>query len=414
MSILIKKATIIDEKSKHHLKKMDILIEKGQITDIKSNITTDAKKTVKGKNLIVTNGLIDIHANFNDPGNEHKEDLRSGAMSAKNGGFSRVIISANNHPVTDTKSQVEYITTKAKNTPIEIMTFAALSEGLEGRNFTEMYDLSNAGAVGFSDGHRSIVNPDLLKRALQYSKTFGAKVVVYPHDSRISHGGLIHEGTSGAMLGIKSDPSLSEEIMVARDLSIAEYCEASIHFMTISCAESVDLIRKAKKRGVQVTCDVAIANLIWNESALEGFDSNFKVTPPLRSEKDRKALIKGVKEGTIDSIVSNHVPQNIEEKQCEFDLAGFGQSSLDTAYSAYNTYLSDQITIEEFVKATTTNTEDIFGLENAIIAKGEKANITVFDQDEKWMVTSKDLKSKSKNTPHLNTELLGRVIEVIN
>jgi len=412
MSVLIKKAIVIDPRSKHHLKKVDILIEKGVITEMASSIKKETKRVIEGKTLHVSPGWMDMHAQFNDPGFEYKEDLRTGAAAAKNGGFSTVIVAANNHPVTDTKAQVEYIKNTSRSLPVEIKAFATLSEGLKGQNFSEMYDLKQAGAVGFSDGLQPIDNPDLLKRALLYSKTFDGKIVVYPSDRRISHEGVMHEGPMSTSLGLKSDPSLSEEIMVARDLAIAEYCDTPIHFMTISSAESVAQIKRAKKRGIKVTCDVAIANLVWNDEALETFESNFKVTPPLRSEKDRKALIKGINDGTIDAIVTNHNPQNIEEKQCEFDLAGFGQSSIDTAFSVYNTYLAKQINIETFVKAVCHTPREIFNQNISSIKTGEKANMTIFNTHEEWEVKNINLRSKSKNTPLIGRTLTGKIVDV--
>ena len=413
MSILIKDATIVDITSNHHLKKMDILVEKGLITQISKKILAPSKKIIEGKNLHVSIGWADLHCEFNDPGFEYKEDLESGANAAKNGGFTTVVVSANNFPVTETKAQINYIQSQSNALPIEIKSFATLSENLKGQNFGELFDLTKAGAVGFSDGHNPIKNPDLLRRALLYVKTFNGKVISYPSDSRISHHGVMHEGKMSTSLGLKSDPSLSEEIMVARDLAVAEYTDSPIHFMTISTAGAVDQIKRAKKRGIHVTCDVAIANLIWNDTVLESFDSNFKVTPPLRSEKDRKALIKGVKDGVIDIIVSNHSPQNIEEKHCEFDLAAFGQSSIETVYSLYQTHLSKQMDITTFVNAVSSRTRELFNLSTFKINEGEKANITVFDSELEWLVKATDLKSKSKNSAVIGDTLKGKVIDVI-
>ena len=413
MSILIKGAVIIDSQSKHHLKKMDILVEKGLITQINKKIQVKTKKIIEGKNLHISTGWADLHCEFNDPGLEHKEDLTSGANAAKNGGFTTVVVSANNQPVTDTKAQLNYINSQSLSLPIEVKSFATLSEGLKGQNFGELYDLTKAGAVGFSDGHQPIENPDLLRRTLLYVKTFGGMVISYPSDVRISHHGVMHEGKMSTSLGLKSDPSLSEEIMVARDLAVAEYTDSPIHFMTISTAGTVDQIKRAKKRGVQVTCDVAIANLVWNDTALEDFDSNYKVTPPLRSEKDRKALIKGVKDGVIDCIVTNHSPQNIEEKHCEFDLAGYGQSSIETAYSLYQTHLSKLIDLTTWVNAISTNTRNLFNLGSYQINEGQKANLTVFDTEMEWTVKASDLKSKSKNSAVIGETLIGKVVDVV-
>jgi dihydroorotase len=413
MSVLIKSATVIDTNSPFHLQKMDIAIKNGTIIDISTNSDFSAKRIIEGANLYISSGWMDVHAQFNDPGFEHKEDLLSGAKAAKNGGFSTVVIASNTHPIADSKSYFTALKNRVKELPIDVRGLAALTENLEGQNFTEMYDLHNAGAIAFSDGLSPIQNPDLLKRALMYSKTFNGLVVVHPHDSRIAHGGMVNESPMSTSLGLKSDPSLSEEIMVARDLALAEYCEAPIHFMAISSAKSVELIKKAKKKGIQVTCDVAIANLIWNDSVLADFDSNFKVFPPLRSEKDRKALIKGINDGVIDAITTNHTPQNIEEKQCEFDHASFGQSSIETAFSVYNTYLSEQIDLSTWVNAVCHSSRKIFGLPVPGIHIGAKANVTVFNTKEIWEVKSKDLFSKSKNTPIIGKSLQGRVVDVI-
>jgi dihydroorotase len=413
MSILIKKATIIDAKSIHHLKKMDILIERGKITSINASISAKTTQVIEGNELVVSPGWMDVYAQFNDPGFEHKEDLISGAKAAKNGGFSAVVISSNNQPVTDTKAQVKYFSSRANELPIQVKTLATLSEGLKGKNFAELYDLNQAGALGFSDGHAPIIDPDLLRRSLLYAKTFNGKIMVYSNDQRIAHDGVMHEGKMSTSLGLKSEPSLSEEIMVARDIAVAEYCDSPLHFMTISTAGAVKQIKRAKKRGIQITCDVAIANLVWNDTALAEFDSNFKVTPPLRSEKDRKALIAGINDGTIDFIVTNHSPQNIEEKQCEFDLAEFGQSSIETAFSLYSTYLSKNISVEKWVEVISTNSRQYFNQELSSIHENEKANLTVFNLDESWIVKASDLNSKSKNTPVLNTTLKGRVVTVI-
>ncbi len=413
MSLLIKKATIVDSKSPFNGMEMDILVERKKISQIAKNITVEAKNTIEGQRVVVSAGWMDVHAEFNDPGNEHKEDLNSGAKAAKNGGYSSVLISANTLPIIQTKAHVNYVAINNANLPIDVKSFAALSEDLKGQNFTELYDLHLAGALGFSDGSLPISNPDLIKRALLYAKSFGGKIVVYPSDKRISPKGVMHEGTSSTKLGLKADPSLSEEIMVARDLAIAEYCDAPIHFKTISSAKSVAQIKKAKKKGIQVTCDVAIANLIWNDSALEEFDSNFKVIPPLRSEADRKALIKGVNSGTIDMVVSNHQPQNIEEKQCEFDIAGFGQSSIETCFSLYQTHLSDVISFEKWVEVICENPRAIFDQELPAIQEQETANLTIVDTMLEWTVTPKSLASKSKNTPTLNTKLTGKVLDVI-
>ncbi len=412
MSTLIRNATVIDPGNPNHGKKTDIRIERGRITAIGKSLKNKARREITGKNLFVSPGWTDILANFNDPGREYKETLESGAKAAANGGYTTVCVSPETDPVIDNKGQVEYILKASRGLAVNILPVGALSVGLKGEHFTEMYDMHLNGAVAFSDGHLPVTNADLLRRVLLYSLTFGGKVMVHPLDRQIAGKGTINEGVVSTRLGLKGIPSLAEEVMIARDLAIAEYCDAHIHFSTISSAGSVKLIRRAKKRGIKVSCDVAIANLVWTDETLDTFDSNFKVLPPLRTEKDRKALIKGVNDGTIDFIVTNHRPQNIEEKECEFELAGYGQATIEIAFGLYRTHLSDAISIEKWVEMVSVNPSKFIGLEKPGITIGNKADITVFDNEHTWTVAPSALQSKGRNNPVAGQELTGRVLEI--
>lgn len=413
MSVLIKNVTVIDPDSPFHGKTVDIGYKRGIINEIGNVDPSNYSKTIHEKGLMVSRAWIDCHAQFNDPGNEHKEDLYSGAKAAKAGGFGTVVTSANTHPVVDSKAHIRYIAQLQPDLATEVKTLAALSEDLKGANFNELYDLSQAGAIGFCDGHLGLENADLLKRSLLYAQPFGGKIMVYPHSTILAQGGVMNEGEMSTKLGLKSAPSLSEEVMVARDLAIAEYCESPIHFMNISSAKSVKLIKQAKDKGILVTCDVTIANLIWNDTQLSGFDSNFKLTPPLRSEADRKALVKGVNNGTIDFIVSNHTPQNIEEKDCEFNHAGDGQATIQIVFPMYQTYLSQEIELDTFIHCITQSPRKYLDLEIDAITEGSKTSITLFNPKGTTHIDHKMWESKSKNTPFMNTTLKGKVVDVL-
>lgn len=413
MSVLVKNVTVIDDKSPYNGKRVDIGYKRGSIEEIGKVTPSNYGNIIEGSNLFVSPSWIDCHAQFNDPGNEHKEDIISGAKAAKAGGFGTVVTSANTAPIVDSKAHIKYISSLQSELATEVRSLAALSEQLKGQNFNELFDLQSAGAVAFCDGHNGIENADLLKRAMLYANPFNGRIMVYPHSYTLGQGGVMNEGEMSTQLGLKSDPSLSEEIMVARDLAIAEYCETPIHFMTITSAKSVRLIKKAKEKGIKVTCDVAIANLIWNDSELAQFDVNFKLVPPLRSEADRKALIKGVNNGTIDFIVSNHMPQNIEEKNCEFNHAGPGQSIIQLMFPLYHTYLAKDISMNTFINAISDQPRTYLGLEIPGIDKGNKTSLTVFSTAEKTMVNSAMWESKSFNTPFMNKELNGKVLALL-
>jgi dihydroorotase len=412
MKTLIKNATIISKGSALNGKKKDILIVNGIIEKIEDAITDAADETIQGENLHVSTGWFDMTASFCDPGYEHKETIESGINAAMAGGFTGVGLLPETSPVVSGKSQVEYIRRKSENKSVEIVPYGSLSVNFDGQNMSEYHDMYLAGARAFTDGFRP-VNSELLSRALMYSKNSGGLIMVFPNDKALSKGGQMHEGIESTKLGMKGIPAIAEELQVNRDIQLAEFNQSTLHFLNVSTKEAVESIRKAKKTGVKVTAQVAVANLLLDDASLRDFDSNYKVLPVLRSQEHIDALIDGLADGTIDCIASSHVPQDIESKDLEFEHAEFGMIGLETAFAVARTATQKKLKLEDLIEKFTTQPRKLLGLQNPEIKKGEKVNLTVFNPDEKWIFTAKDIKSKSKNTPFVGRELVGRVIRVV-
>ncbi len=412
MKILVKSATIVHPNHPLNGTKNDILIEKGIIKQIAKSIKADKAKLIEADNLHVSMGWLDLRASFCDPGYEFKEDLKSGARAAANGGFTSVVVMPSTEPVLQNKSDIEYLMNKAKGLPINIFPTGSLSRNAEGAELTEMYDMHLSGAVAFTDDKKTVQNAALMNIALLYAKNFNGLVMSHAEDQDITHNGVMNEGDNSTTLGLKGMPALAEEVMVARDLYLAEYTNSRIHFSTISAKRSVDLIKEAKKKGVKVTADVAAHQLFADDSNLSSYDTRYKVNPPLRTQDDIKALKKGLKEGTIDAICSDHRPEDIEHKKCEFDNAAFGITALDTAYAILNTAL--KFTPEEIVSKIAVEPRNILGLPSLEFKEGEVAELTLFNPTKKWTVEDKHITSRSKNTPFVGTELTGKVVGIIN
>jgi dihydroorotase len=412
MNLLLQNVTIVDPQSPHHNQRTDILIENGLIRQVGKYISPEGATVVSGENLCVSPGWMDLHAHLRDPGFEYKETLESGAAAAAAGGFTAVLVMPETHPVVQTKAGVEYILRRSQTLPVDLVPAGALSQNLEGKELAELYDMHIAGAKAFTDAEHAVHHSGVLVRALMYAHNFGGKVHVRCDEKTVSHGGQMHEGVVSTRLGLKGIPSLAEELMVVRNIYLAEYAGTPIHLMALSSAKSVELVREARQKGLPVTASVHAANLFWNDSALEDFDTNYKVNPPLRGEDDRKALIRGIADGTIDCITSGHSPEDVETKVMEFDLAAFGMIGLEAAFALANS--AGILSKEELVKAFCHNPRTIAGVEIPVIKTGEKANLTIFDPSEKWTFSANDIRSKSKNTPLVGKELTGKVIGIVN
>jgi dihydroorotase len=388
----------------------DILIENGTIKAIGQGLAAPAgASVVSSANLHVSAGWVDVGTHTCDPGYEHREDLASVAAAARAGGFTAIACFPNTDPALHTKSEILYVKGKSARLPVQVFPIGALSNKCEGKDLAELYDMHEAGAVAFSDGSQSVQDAGLLLRALQYAKAFGGLIINVPHYRSIAAGGQMHEGLMSTQLGLKGIPALAEELMVQRDLSLLQYAEGRLHIHLVSSAKSVDLIRAAKKSGLPVSCSVAIANLCFTDGQMENFDSNWKLMPPLRSERDRAALLEGLADDTIDFICTNHTPWHEEAKNLEFPYAEFGMSSLETAFNLYATYLRKHLSIAQWAEKISAAPRQILGLPIPKIAVGEKAELTAFDPDATWTPESKNLRSKSKNSPFLGQQLSGIV-----
>lgn len=413
-TLLIRAAKVVDPNSKHHQKVVDILIDNGNIKEIGKSIKAPSgAQLIEKEGLHVAPGLFDLHVNFRDPGHEWKEDLQSGTDAAIKGGFTGVVCMPSTLPIIDTKTQIEYIRKMSKGTALDIHPSGAITKGLKGMELTEMFDMSRSGAVAFTDDKNSIQHAGVMKLALLYVKNFGGVIMNQANDKSISADGHMNEGITSTMLGLKGIPSLAENLMVARDIKLSEYTDGRLHFSCISTERSVELIRTAKKNGLKVSCDVAIHNLILDETACNGFDTRYKLNPALRTQKDIKALIKGLKDGTIDAICTDHTPEDIENKKVEFDNAEFGIIGLQTAFSLA-CQLEKEIGLEGIIEKMAINPRKLLGLKVPEITTEKAANLFLFKPKIEWILDEKDIVSKSKNSPFIGKTLKGKVIGVVN
>jgi dihydroorotase len=410
MNLLIKSATVIDPNSSFHQKVVDILVEDGYITLIAPKVNAKAE-VVDGTGMFVSPGFFDLNCNIGELGLETKEDLQSGTKAAASGGFTGIALMPNTQPPVHSKAEVEYLLNRAKNNLVDVYPLGAISHKRDGKDMAEMYDMFLSGAKAFTDGNRPVQDAGLMERSLLYTKGFGALIMSYPEDTAIAGKAKVHEGEMSTLLGMKGIPSLAEELMIARDLYLAEYTESKIHFSTISTTRSVELIRDAKKKGLKVTCDVAAHHLLLTDEALAGFDSQYKVKPPLRTQSDVDALIAGLKDGTIDAIVSQHTPHEVEFKDVEFEVAEYGNIALQTAFS---TVLKAGLGLDLIVQKMAVKPREILNVEASIIIEGKKANLALLDPNAEWQYTKQNNQSKSHNSPFIGQNLKGKVVLVCN
>lgn len=406
MTTLIKSATIIDASSPFHQQTKDILITNGVISKIADSINSQSDyKIVELPNIHVSCGWFDTSVSFGEPGYEERETISKGLEVASKSGFTGVAVNPNTNPVIDSKSDVEYLIHKSSKSSTSLFPIGALTQGSKGVELAELYDMQQSGAIAFGDYAKPISNANLMKIALLYAQNFDALVMSFPKNKSIAGEGIVNEGINSTHLGLKGIPSLAEEIQISRDLFLLEYTGGKLHIPTISTEKSVKLIKEAKKKGLNVSCSVAAHNLFLTDSELEGFDSRVKVSPPLRTEKDRKALIKGLKEGVIDMITSDHNPIDIENKKLEFSLADDGTIGLESLFGVVNSVLD----LETITKALSSNPRAIFGLESNSIKEGNKADLSLFNPEGSYTFTKEHILSTSSNSAFLNKELKGKV-----
>jgi dihydroorotase len=410
MKILIKQATIIDDRHPDNGKARDILIEDGIIKKITGSIKSKVDQTIEAKGLCVSIGWMDLRANFRDPGDEQKEDLSSGLRAAIRGGFTAVGIMPSTNPAVDCKSDVEYIIAKSQTSPIEAVPIGAVSKEAKGESLAEIYDMSLAGARGFTDDKKSLREAGLLNRALLYTHSLGLTLMHFPYDDKLIPGGQINEGIVSTAMGLRGIPEVSEIMMVERDLNLVNYNEAPLHLGPLSSIKAVDTIYHARQAGAPVTCEVALANLVYNEEVLEDYETVYKVLPPLRTEDNRLKLIDALRDGKIDVVSSDHSPEDEENKKLEFEYAAFGMAGIELFFPMLWTALDGKIDLQTLVATFSFNPRRILGMEIPKIKVGEKANLTLFSIQEKTKVDRKKLETKAYNVPEMGKSLKGKVL----
>ena len=409
MNVLIKSATIVDPKCDFHNQTLDILIEKGTITKIAKQIENPKNfKEIKLENLHVSQGWFDSSVSFGEPGFEERETIENGLKTAAMSGFTAVAVNANTNPIIDSNADISFLKGKANGNAVKLFPIGALTKSSQGEDLAELFDMKNAGAVAFYDYQKPISNPNLMKLALQYVSNFDGLVMSFPQESKISGLGVMNENRTSTSLGLKGNPALAEELQIARDLFLLEYTEGKLHIPTISTAKSVELIRKAKQNKLNVSCSVAIHNLLFTDESLSTFNTNFKVLPPLRSQNDIDALIEGLKDSTIDMVTSDHNPIDIEHKKVEFDFAKYGTIGLESAFGALQNCFTLKKTIEFLTKG-----RERFGIRSTTINVGNKADLSLFNPNISYKFTKNNIISTSKNSLFENFQLKGKVYGII-
>lgn len=410
MSIIIRQARIMDPYSEDYGTRKDVLVRRGLIEEITDSLkSTKARKIIEGEDLHLSPGWIDLKAHFCDPGEEYKEDLDSGLRASTRGGFTAVVSSSSTIPPVDNKGSIRYLKERSKSHKTRLYPSACISKGREGKALAELTDLGRSGAIMMSDAPSSIKDSGLMLKALLYAKNSGTRISNVPLDTEVSPHGMMNEGGMSSLLGMVGTPHLAETLVLQRDIALLEYTGSKLHVSGLSTAEGVQLVKGAKRKGLDITAEVHLANLLWTDKELDGFDTRFKLSPPLRNEKDRKALIKGVMDGTIDAISSDHRPEDIENKKIEFGRAAFGLAMAESFFSLYQEHLSEELPLDDFIRAITDGPCHVLGFAPARLEVGAKAVFTCFDPSQ-----SPESSVMTKAYNHLvgQVPMNGKVIDI--
>ena len=415
MLLCISNGNIIDGKGGVFLGK-DILIEKDRIVEIGTNLSKKVHRVIDATDMWVIPGLIDAHCHLREPGFEYKEDIVSGTRSAAAGGFTSIACMPNTEPAIDNAAMVQYIKLKsASEGKVRVYPIAAITQGRKGKHIAEMGEMKKAGAVALSDDGDPVSDANVMRLALEYAKQFGLLIISHCEDKSLVADGVMNEGYVSTILGLKGITRAAEEVMVARDVILSEITGAPIHIAHVSTAGAVDIIRHAKSRGIPVTCETAPHYFSATDEWVENYDTNAKVNPPLRTQRDVEAIKEGLRDGTIDIIATDHAPHHIDEKEVEFNLAANGISGFETAFSLSYTHLVDTglLSLEELVAKLSTTPAQILGIPGGVLDIGLPADITIVDTKREYIVNRDKFYSKGKNTPFHGKKLKGKVIYTI-
>ena len=410
MNSLIKSATIIDKNSEFHNKTVDILISNGIISDISEDIKNPKNfLEIRFPNLHVSNGWFDYSVCTGEPGYEERDNLLNTLTLASKSGFTSVGLQPNTFPVTEKSTEIEYLKAVAKNSNVNIYPIGALTKNSDGNELAELFEMKNSGAIGFGDYKKSIENANVLKLALLYSKDYNIPIFSFPLNREISNNGVMNEGITSTSLGLKGIAGMSEEIQIMRDIRILEYTGGNLHIPYISTRKSLELIKKAKNKGLNISCSTCVHNLFFNDTHLGDFNTKFKVLPPLRTQDDIDQLISGVKDGSIDMVTSDHNPLDIELKNVEFDKAEFGTIGLESLFGALNRIFPIKTTINILTRG-----KKVFGIEETEIKIGTQADLSLFNPINSFVFNDDNVLSMSKNSIFIGSSLKGKVYGTIS
>ncbi len=409
-NLVLKNGTIIDP---HHKKTIhgDVWIKDGTIAGVGKFKDPKSSETVDCSGKVITHGFCDLHVHFREPGREDKETLQTGSLAAMAGGFTRVCVMPNTNPPLDSPESINFIREKAENCPIHIHPIGAVTKSQDGNDLTEMGLMHQEGAVAFSDDGLPIQDGAMMRIALEYATLMDVPIINHAEDVCLRAEGVMHEGRISTHLGLPGNPDLAESAMVHRDLELAEFTGARLHVPHVSSAKAVHHIREMKQKNKNVTAEVTPHHLFFNDDALTSFNTHLKVAPPIRTEKDRRALIQAVREGTIDCIATDHAPHTIEDKETTFDLASFGMIGLESCFGAVHKVLMDQegLQLEEVIALLTAKPRAIMGFDPDLFTLGRAAEINVIDADKEWTFEREHVRSRSINSPFYGEPLKGKV-----
>lgn len=412
--LLIKGGHLIDPKNNLNSIK-DILIDGSKILEIADQIPkTDSMEIIDARGLLVFPGLIDMHVHLREPGQEHKETIKTGLQAAAKGGFTTVCCMPNTKPAIDDRTIVEALDRKAHGAKVNLKVIGAATKNIDSDQLTEMGEMKEAGIVAISNDGKAVKNAYITRRVLEYAKQFDLILIEHAEDDSLANGGFIHEGYYSTILGLKGIPREAEDVIVARDILLSQMCNAPIHIAHISSKNSVELVREAKKKGLKITAEVTPHHLVLTDEAVENFDTSTKINPPLRSEEDRQALVAGLLDGTIDIVATDHAPHARYEKEVEYAYAPFGAIGLETALALMNTKFvkTGLMDYSKLVAVMANNPGSIFKLGGEVHVGGN-ADLTLFNPMEKWIVNPKEFYSMAENTPLTGMELEGVVVHTI-
>lgn len=412
MNLFLKGITIADPNSKFNGKITNIRVTNGEISAIGADLLPNPGEDAPDvEGAVLSPGFFDLNCMGGDPGLETKEDLDTLCEAAQAGGFTGLAVLPQTKPVIQSKAQIDYILHKTRAKLVNVYPIGAVSNDLAGKELAEIFDMKNAGAIAFSDGDAAIQDDGFMSRALQYAQGIDALLMVFPENKSMAGKSQIHESRQSILLGMKGIPAIAEEMQIARDIFLAAYHQAPLHISTISTADSVALIKKAKKEGLKISCDIAAHQLLFTEEVLDDFDSNYKVKPPFRSKADQKALLNGLKEGIIDAVSSQHRPHEVEFKNVEFEHAAFGMMTLQTVLPVL---LQAGLQPELIAEKLAVNPRKVLGLHVPVIEPGEKADFVLYLPQKSWELNAQTNASKSANSPFMGKELKGKVILTAN